>query len=497
MEKQTIRMWNLNSLKPWSDPMIGRMKKRGFVTWSAVLFAVVFLAGSRVVADEDTLSDSRLSFSGFLEMENQVNVHTDQEFHDAVKKNELHGKFRIRWGEENAHVWITPDIRLSSALFTSDDDTCAYADRFDVARNGRISNRGYDISVNEAYLHLGDSNARLRIGNQIYGWGTADVFNPTAYFNPYDMRETFFKDEDGMRLGVPSVSGMVFLDNLTVEAVWVPFHIPGILAGDGRHWSIHMDNYQLPIVFDEVRALDRGMENNGFGVRFSSTVLGTDLSVSLYHGPDKDLLYRPTEILVEPGEPLAVRVVPETHPVSYLGLDMSKSLDKLVIQAELAVSPDKRAIMTQAPGDPTAIRFPYAVKRSAYIACALGFNYFIPLHQWIEDHEGDTVLTMEWYTATFIEEDRADPVISDLVSARFEDTYARGRVPVSLTCLVSLGRPGYAIWPKIGYDFRNGLSTSLSYIHLEGRSEAPNATQSLFYYFRNNDTLAWTIHYDF
>lgn len=477
--------------------MTGLKKQRVFAAWFALLFSVMILAGGPVEAVEDDASDSRFSFSGFVEMDHRINTRTNQDFHDAVKKSELRGKLKVRWGEDNAHVLVTPDIRLSSALFTPDDDTCAYADEFEVARNGRISNRGYEISLDEAYLHLGGSRARLRVGNQIYGWGTADVFNPTAYFNPYDMRETFFNDPDSMKLGVPSVSGMVFLDNLTVEAVWVPVHVPGIIAGDGRYWSIHMDNYQLPIVFDEVKPLESDVENSGFGVRVSSTILGTDLSVSLYHGPDKDLLYRPAEILVEPGEPVSVRVVPESHLVSYLGLDISKSLDKLVIQAELAVSPDKRAIMEQAPDDPAAIRFPYAVKRSVYMACALGFNYFIPLHQWIEDHEGDTVLTMEWYKATFIEGDRAEPVISDLVSARFEDTYARGRVPVSLTCLVSLDRPGYAMWPKIGYDFQNGLSTSLSYIHLDGRSEAPNATQSLFYYFRANDTLVWNIHYDF
>ncbi len=477
--------------------MTGRKKTRIFVYVSCLVIGAVFLVVSQAMADGSEEMEKGVSFSGFFELESHLNTHRDQEFHDAVKKNELRGKFKVRWGEDNAHVFIAPDIRLSSALFSSEDDSCAYADEPGVGKNGRLSDRGYDIAFNEAYVHVGGSRTRLRIGNQIYGWGTADVFNPTAYFNPYDMRETFFRDEDGIKLGVPSVSGMVFFDQLTLEAVWVPVHLPGLIAGDGRYWSIHLDNYQLPIVFDEVKALDSDVENSGFGVRVSSTVLGTDLSVSLYHGPDKDLLYRPTEVLVEPGEPLAVRVVPESYRVSYLGLDMSKSLDKLVIQAELAFSPDKRACLEQDTRNPSDIRFPYDVKRSAYIACALGFNYFIPLHQWIEDHEGDTVLTMEWYTARFLEGGRADPVISDFVSARFEDTYASGRVPVSLTCLVSVDRPGYAIWPKIAYDFQNGISTSLSYIHLDGRSDSANTLESLFYYFRDNDTLVWNIRYDF
>lgn len=480
--------------------MTGRTNTRYGSLLIALLWVGFFLIlPQALAADDETEADSnqRFSFSGFLELENDINAHTDQDFSDALKKNELRGKFKIRWGENNAHVFLAPDVHLSSALFTPDDDRCAYADDADVARNGRISDRGYEIAFNEAYVHVGGSKARLRIGNQIYGWGTADVFNPTSYFNPYDMRETFFKDDDEMKLGVPSVSGMVFFENLTVEAVFVPVHIPGVTAGDGRYWQIHMDNYQLPIVFDDIRPLDRDVENSGFGVRLSTTVLGLDMSFSAYHGPDKDLVYRPTGILMEPDEPLAVNVVPESYPVTYLGLDMSKSLDTFVFQAELAVSKDKRTCIEQNPADPADIRFPYTVKRSDYIAYALGFNYFIPLHQWIKDHEGDTVLTVEWYQALFPEKGRAEPIISDFISVRFEDSYLKGRVPVSLTGLVSIEHPGYTLWPKIGYDFQNGLSTSLSYIHLDGRSESVNTTESLFYYFRNNDTLIWNIHYDF
>ncbi len=478
--------------------MTGRIKNRAIVQGFSLVFSLFFLIMTQAAASEQDSSDSRFTFSGFIELENQVNTRTDQDFQDAVKKNEARGKFKIRWGEDNAHVFLSPDVYVSSALFKSDNDnTCAYSDDADVARNGRISDRGYEISLNEAYVHVGGGKARLRVGNQIYGWGTADVFNPTSYFNPYDMRETFFKDDDEMKLGVPSVSGMVFFENLTMEMVFVPFHIPGVIAGNGRYWEINMDNYQLPIVFDDIRPLDRDLQNCGFGVRFSSTVFGTDLSFSAYHGPDKDFLYRPAEILIEPDEPLAVRVVPETYPVTYLGMDLSKSLDTFVFQAELAISPDKRACLEQNTADAADIRFPYTVKRSGYLAYALGFNYFIPLHQWIQDHEGDTVLTVEWYQALFKEKDRAEPMVSDFISARFEDTYARGRVPVALTCLVSVDKPGAVIWPKIGYDFQNGLSTSLSYIFLDGRSDAPNTTESLFYYFRNNDTLIWKIHYDF
>jgi hypothetical protein len=438
------------------------------------------------------------TFEGFLEMENLFNAHKDQSFDDAVIKNEIRGKFKIRYGTDNAHVFLSPDVYLSSAVFQSESDkTSAYSDDFDVSRNMRISDRGYELSLNEGYVHYGNSRARVRVGNQIYGWGTADVFNPTSYFNPYDMRETFFKDDDELKLGVPSISGMAFSEKFTVEMVIVPVHIPGILAEEGRYWEIHLDNYQLPIVFDDVHALSGGIENSAFGARLSSTILGTDISISAYHGPDKDFVYLPSRILVEPGEPVSVLVTPKNYPVSFLGMDFSKALDPFVFQAELAYSPDKRTTLAQNPNTGEPIIFPYKVERSDYIAYALGFNYFIPMHEWIDGHEGDTVLTMEWYKTRFLNRSRTEPVITDFISARFEDSYFKGRVPVACTFLVSLNNHGYVIWPRIGYDFQNGFSTTLSYLHLDGRSDSLNTTESLFYYFRNNDSLIWKLHYDF
>jgi len=196
-----------------------RMIKKRIAPLVLGLWALLFLFTFPAIAEDDP-EDGKSSndsgpwtFEGFLEMENLFNAHKDQSFDDAVIKNEIRGKFKIRYGTDNAHVFLSPDLYLSCAVFQSESDkTCAYNDDFDVARNMRISDRGYEASLNEGYVHYGNSRARVRVGNQIYGWGTADVFNPTSYFNPYDMRETFFKDDDELKLGVPSISGMAFFE---------------------------------------------------------------------------------------------------------------------------------------------------------------------------------------------------------------------------------------------------------------------------------------------
>jgi hypothetical protein len=482
-------------LKSWSDGMITILSQgysKGIVTIIIVLLLTVPPAWVGPVSAEDGKGGgSSFSFEGYLEMENVFNTRTDQSFEDAAVKNELRAKLKMRYGTDNAHLFLSPDIYLSSGRKTS-----AYADDFDVSENLRTSGRGYELAFNGCYVHYGSSRARVRAGNQIYGWGTADTFNPTSYFNPYDMREVLFRDDDEQKLGVPSVSGMVFSDSATAELVLVPVHVPGVLAGKGRYWETKLTNFKLPIVIGEPEALSGSLENTGFGARVSKTVLGTDISVSAYHGPDKDFTFVHVKTLIDAGEPVSVLVTPMTYPVTYFGFDFSRSLDTFVFQAEAAFSPDKRACMEQDMDGGTVV-FPYGVERSRYIACALGFNYFIPLYELIEGHEGDTVLTVEWYQARYLQSGRVDPLIGNLLSARFQDSYLKSRVPVAITVLATFDNPGYAVWPKIGYDFQNGFSTTVSFIHSGGRCDSVNATESLFYYFRDNDSLIWEMHYDF
>ncbi|MEZ4565798.1 MAG: DUF1302 family protein [Desulfobacterales bacterium] len=60
----------------------------------------------------------------------------------------------------------------------------------------------------ELYYNWSREKFRVRMGNQVIAWGTADFLNSTSYFNPSDLRELLFKDEDQVALPVPAVSGL-------------------------------------------------------------------------------------------------------------------------------------------------------------------------------------------------------------------------------------------------------------------------------------------------
>jgi hypothetical protein len=311
------------------------------------------------------------------------------------------------------------------------------------------------------------------------------------------MRETFFKDDNEFKQGVPSLSGMIFLEGFSLEMVAVPVHIPERMPEKGSYWYINLDNYQIPILFDKPEHLAPNAINQAFGTRLTTTLFSTDMSFSLYHGPDSSLLFLPDSTRIEQGQPVSVLVKPKAYVVNKIGMDFSRAIGKIVLQFEGAYTLDKRGTVEQHITNPAQVVFPYDVKKSGHMAFSAGFNYFIPLNAILKDHEGDTVLTMEWFQSEYVDKTLSSPLLTDLVIARIEDSYFGNRLAISLAGILYTKKHGYVVWPKVGYNFQNGFSTDLSYVHINGKSDSVNTTESLFYYLRNNDTLIWKLKYDF
>lgn len=442
-----------------------------------------------------------VSFSGFVELENllQVGGPDHQPFDDADKKNELRTQCQFRYETDSFSFFMAPNLYLlSSALINDGNEESYFYKREDtVGRNLKLSGESYELALNECYIQYSWEKVRLRLGNQIYGWGTTDVYNPTSYFNPNDMREALFKDEDEGKEGVFSLSSMIFLDNMTIEMVAVPFHTPGLLPENGSFWEFSLDNYSLPVVFDDPEEKDISVSNTAVGMRLSSTLMNTDFSFSLFNGPDKDFLFFPARTLIEPDQPVTVLVEPRNYSVTCFGMDFSKAFDDIVVQGEVVYSPNKAVRSEEEVPDEPSFTLQHEVLKVPYISYAVGFNYFIPLWKIFEDHEGDTVFTMEWFQNTFLEDEVSPPILTNFLICSFRDSYFESHFGVSLTAIMDTKQQGYVFWPKLTYDFLNGLTTSLTYVNMQGDSDERNVNESLFYYFRDNDSLVWSIRYTF
>ncbi len=447
--------------------------------------------------EEEDESAMEFFLAGSVELETFINTYEDQDFQDAIKKNELRGRFEIRYGLENIYLYSVANLYFMPLLFKDDtENDYRYAEKAAFSRNLRTSSQNSEIIFSELYLSYSTEDYRIRIGNQIYGWGTSDTYNPTSYFNPMDGRELLFKDMDEMNSGIPSVSGMVFLDDYTIEMVVAPIHIPMQIAPTGNFWAPKMDSL-FKISFEETDGLDISFENVGIGIRLSGSFFNADMSFSAFHGPDKDGVPVPYATELFPNEQILILIQSQYDVINMLGMDFSKTIGAFVLQCETAFSNNKPAMVNQDFDDIENVEFPIEVKKTNFFSATLGFNYEIPLSNFFEWHEGMSLFICEYSFSKHFDDDVTGSFLSDLVTMGFRDSFFDDRLSTTLAAIFDAKTGSSVLYPQLGYDFQNGLTISLSYAAISGTSTGDDLLEPMFYYFRDNDLIMWKVRYEF
>jgi len=427
-------------------------------------------------------------------------IQTDREKHleDAWKKNEVSALFEFQYGTADDYLFsLTGLYFFPTFLNDTIGDDYQYSSESNTCRNLRISGESSEVIFRELYYNVTRKKFRLRAGNQIYGWGTADFINATSYFNPSDFRELLFKDEDQVALGVPSVSGLFFLKGFTVETVFVPVHTASPYPDTGNFWAVKEVEGSYPLIFGDDDPMDANSKNFGYGARLAATREGVDFSFSGYHGPDHSPVLVPFSTVLIENQPVSILVQPEYFIVDYLGADASFARGDFTFQAEAAYSPNKSSFVKQDTTRPQDLTFPYDTEKTDYLAYSLGFNYFIPLQKILPGHAGESLFIMEWYQAQYFDDAVERPQITDFLTCRFQDTYLDDRISLSMTAIFETRNTGVILWPKIGYDFQNGFKVEAGYVSIDGHDEGDYRKDSIFSYYDDNDFIMVNVRYAF
>lgn len=454
-------------------------------------------------SDDEGFEDESMiefEFKGYTEFETFINTYKDQERKDANKKNELKNNIKIDILGEYLQFKMDINIYINSNIIDeSINNEYFYSKDFEVFRNLRISDKSYEIIFNELFLTLGTELFRLRIGNQKYGWGTADAINPTTYFNPQDARELLFRDEDESRLAIPSASGMIFIGDYTLELVFAPIHIPMPMAETGNFWEIKYKEGPFPVKSYKPKGLDINSSNFAYGGRLSGSYFGSDISLSGYHGPDKDPTIIPNETSTPINEPVEFWIKPEYYTVNYMGIDFSKTFGPIVMQFETIYSPDKTGVIDQDMPNTTEeledLDVPFEIEKSDYISYSVGFNYFIPLNRLIKDHEGTTLFTFEWHQSIFLDDKFMPPMYTDILLGRIQDDFFNSFIHIAITGAMETQNMGHVIWPEIGLDFQNGFTIKISYVNIKDFNREED--RSIFVFYDDNDIIMIKLRYEF
>ncbi|WP_300675035.1 DUF1302 family protein [Desulfoluna sp.] len=422
-----------------------------------------------------------------------------QDVDDGMISNEARVEGTFFWAGEGFCLYATPELRINDAISSrSPGGEIRYSGSgTTLMRHLTFASRGVELSFRELYLEKETEASRWRVGNQVFAWGTADFINPTSYFNPQDLRELLLKEEDALALGVPAVSMLRFVGAFSIEAVVMPMGIPQLNAWQGDYFYIEPDNFSLPVHRTENESSAITFENAGVGLKAARSVGSCDLSMSVYHGPDREPLIVPDRVIALPGEPVSVLARSFHGQVTSVGADVSADLGQCVIQVEGAWSFDKEGYVTQDASNPAVMVFPYEVVDSNFWSVSAGLNWFIPVVDWFPNHEGESVVTVEGHRSGYTEGGLGDPFYDRTLSLRYQDSFFSGRVPLSLFGVMDGDATGEMTWAKVGYDFQNGWVVDGSVVLFDGKAPKLNEVGSPFWYMRDRDLFIVTVTYVF
>jgi len=486
-----------------------------FLSFSFFFFSDIFSIKESALAAEESVTDGKGSsdpsensesakpppeFTWHLKtaFENYINTDRELHFRDANKKNEFSGRLEVKYGTNDEYLYSVSDAYFEPTFINEEiGEEYIYSPESKTFRNLRISSRESELIFRELYLNALRGKYRFRIGNQIFAWGTADFMNSTSYINPMDFREIIFKNQEELRFGVPSASGMVYFDDSTLELVFVPVQVATAYPSTGNFWAVKKVENQYPLIFDEPDELDSNSKNFGYAARLASTYEGADYSFSAYHGPDREQVLVPYSTMLQENQPVSVVIQPQSFIVDFVGADFSYTYADFVFQIESAYSPNKSGFITQDTDYPQDLVFPYDTRKTDFLSYSFGFNYFIPMHKWIKGHSGQCLFTMEWYQAKYFDDAIFPPFITDFLTSRLQDNYFDDRIHISLTNVVETRRSGIIWWPEVDYDFQNGFKVELGYVSIDGTGKGDVDDDSIFYYYRDNDFIMVNFRYEF
>ncbi len=277
----------------------------------------------------------QLTVSGYLKNETAYRFDEPRSITKIRNILELHGDYRF-----------TPDISLNFSSWAYYD--LAY-DLFDYetisgrfVRDSRqplvfIDNLAQEkdspvAQIRELYIDIINANSDLRIGKQFIVWGILEGIRITDEMNPLDFRELILPDLLDYRIPLWSVKANYYTDEDTYELVWIPdikSHKP---APGGSEWELlqEIPNTRRPTSYQ--------LENSEWGFRWSSTIAGSEVSLSYFWTwDDFPVAFRNARI----DATLDPLFFPSYTRISLYGATASRPVGLGILKAELAYVPDK------------------------------------------------------------------------------------------------------------------------------------------------------------
>jgi len=245
----------------------------------------------------------------------------------------------LGWLESKYTIADAADLRVATrgwydAVFGATDRYPANVER----------DQKTELSLREAILTLRATDGEVRLGRQQIVWGEAISTFITDVVNPKDFREFVLPDFTELRIPIWALDVVYRLaPGITLEGVWTPDTMPNRLPKQGAEFQFARAAYRFrnPVVRLPDDADEFSLARSEGGARLSVLREGWDVALLYYDQADKTPVFVQRRV-PQPPAPDVIVLEPRHARVHVVGATLGKSIDEVVIRAEVAATLDKR-----------------------------------------------------------------------------------------------------------------------------------------------------------
>lgn len=188
--------------------------------------------------------------------------------------------------------------------------------------------------LRESYIDLYFDNFDIRTGKQQIVWGKADGVFITDIVSPKDLFEFLLPDFDEIRRGVIGLKFDYYIDNSTLEFVWLPVFTPTKLPDENSVWAVE-PNFPLPPTFDYSKQdVQASLENSEVFIKYSTLSEYIDYEImSGYTWDDDPTMFTSVTIDSSTGTTNLI-ITPEHKRLPVAGGSFSAPVGPVVLRGE-------------------------------------------------------------------------------------------------------------------------------------------------------------------
>lgn len=299
-----------------------------------------------------------------------------------------------------------------------------------------------DFGIREAYLDLYFDRFDIRFGRQQIIWGKADGAFITDIVSPKDLSEFLLPDFEEIRMGVNALKIDYYIQNSSIEFVWIPIFTETKLPEQSSIWYPDLLNQDTNISFTEAKTVNSNFENSEVFLKYSRLSSAIDFELMAGYMWDDDFTAHKFPQMDTVTSTMGIQIRPEYHRLGVAGGSFSTSVGGTVLRGEAAYYMDKYFTTFN-------ISYNEGLLQKDYLHYLVGYDFSL----------FDISMSMQFIQEYIMDYDH------QITNEEFENTmtflanksFFRETLILDLFAYIGLNNEDALIRPKLTYSISDGL----------------------------------------